>query len=57
MDAQTKINVINLATKLIEKMIVDGVIPNTDESIKAAMPQVIADAKSAVAAAEEFICG
>lgn len=57
MDAQTKQRVINLATAMIAGQIAKGELRQSNEAIQAAMPQAIADAKAAVAAAEEFVCG
>ena len=56
-DEITRRRVVNLACRLIEGMVENGEIALTDEAIREAMPQAISDAKAAVAAAEEFICG
>jgi hypothetical protein len=46
-----------VAAALVEGMIVSGEIPLTEEAIRAAMPQAVADARQVVNAAEEYLCG
>lgn len=56
-DDSSRQRVIAIASQLVEGMIEQGVIPCTEEAIRSAMPQAVADARAAVAAAEEFLCG
>ena len=46
-----------IAAKLVEGQIERGLIPCTDEAIRAAMPQAIEDARQTVVAVDEFLCG
>ena len=56
-DAADKARIKAMACQLIEGQIERGVIACTDEAIRAAMPQAIEDARQAVSAAHEFLCG
>jgi hypothetical protein len=57
MDEWTKRRVVVIASALVQGMVERGEIPLTDEAIKEAMPQAVADARAAVIAAEEYLCG
>ena len=52
-----KKRIVNIAAKLVEGLVERGSIPCTEEAIRAAMPQAIEDAKQAVTAADEYLCG
>lgn len=56
-DEQTKRRVVSVAAQLVEGMVARGEIECTEDAIRAAVPQAVADAKAAVLAAEEFVCG
>jgi hypothetical protein len=47
----------NLACLLVEGMIANGEIPETEEDIRAAMPGAFADAQQVVIAANEYLAG
>ncbi|MYM92623.1 hypothetical protein [Duganella vulcania] len=54
---QEKAQIKTLMCRLVEGRIESGEIEATDEAIKAAMPQALADAKAAFNAAAEYLCG
>jgi len=56
-EPQDRARVVAIASQLVEGMVVNGEIACTDEAIRGAMPQALRDAKAAVAAANEFVCG
>lgn len=46
-----------LMCQMVEGRIASGEIECTDEAIKVAMPRALSDAKAAVNAANEYLCG
>ncbi|KVP17090.1 hypothetical protein [Burkholderia ubonensis] len=46
-----------IATQLIEGQLVNGKVADNEESIKAATRQAVNDARQAVVAVEEYLCG
>jgi hypothetical protein len=55
--AEEKQRIKAIACQMIEGQIVNGTIECTDEAIKAAMPQAVEDARQAVTAVGEYLCG
>jgi len=56
-DQQDQERIKNLMCQLVEGRIASGEIECTDEAIKAAMPQALADARATVDALNEYLCG
>jgi hypothetical protein len=56
-DATDRARIKAIAIQLVEGGVASGEIECTSEAIKAAMPQAFADAKAAVSAANEYLCG
>jgi hypothetical protein len=56
-DDDDRRRIIEIASRLVEAQIVMGQIPETDEAIRAAMPQAIQDAKQTVNAMWEYLAG
>jgi hypothetical protein len=56
-DEESRKRITWLMGRLVEGKVARGEIPCTDEAIKAAMPQALADAKRTINAAYEFLSG
>lgn len=56
-DQQDRARVLAITSKLVEGMVSSGEIACTDAAIREVMSQALRDAKAAVSAANEFICG
>lgn len=56
-DEQDRERIKALACRFVEGQIERQEIECSDEAIRAAMPQALRDARDAVAAATEFLCG
>jgi hypothetical protein len=56
-DQQDQERIKSLMCRLVEGQIARGEIECTDEAIKAAMPQALADARATVNAVNEYLCG
>lgn len=56
-DPQDQERIKSLMCQLVEGRIANGEIECTDEAIRAAMPQALADARATVSALNEYLCG
>ena len=56
-DEADKRRIVNIASQLVAARIERGEIPETDEAIRAAMPEAVRDAKQTVNAMWEFLAG
>lgn len=56
-DEADKRRIVNIASRLVAAKIERGEIPETEEAIRAAMPEAVRDAKQTVNAMWEFLSG
>ncbi len=56
-DEDDRRRIIEIASRLVESQIALGQIPETEEAIRAAMPQAVQDAKQTVNAMWEYLAG
>jgi hypothetical protein len=56
-DEADKRRIVNIASQLVAGKIERGEIPETDDAIRAAMPDAVRDAKQTVNAMWEFLAG
>lgn len=56
-DEADKRRIVNIASQLVAAKIERGEIPETDDAIRAAMPDAVRDAKQTVNAMWEFLAG
>ncbi|XXA16537.1 hypothetical protein P5X00_35995 [Paraburkholderia sp. A2RO-4L] len=53
----SQVRIRQIAMQLIEGQLVDGKIADEEEAVKAATRQAVEDARQAVVAVEEYLCG